>query len=102
MCSCLTLIEFKSGNVGLAVAIPVLLLLLVVVVVVIMRRRRVCLFPKKTIDASRKDSDMHSLPDSLIETRYSRSGVFINLFIQGKYRCVSYQTKWLTEFSITK
>ncbi|KAK3875168.1 hypothetical protein Pcinc_019949, partial [Petrolisthes cinctipes] len=60
--------EFKSGNVGLAVAIPVLLLLLVVVVVVIMRRRRVCLFPKKAMDASRKDSDMHSLPDSLIET----------------------------------
>lgn len=77
MCSNLTLIEFKSGNVGLAVAIPVLLLLLVVVVVVIMRRRRVCLFPKKAMDASRKDSDMHSLPDSLIETRYS-IGVFID------------------------
>ncbi|KAG0729552.1 Tyrosine-protein phosphatase 10D [Chionoecetes opilio] len=59
--------DFEGSNVGLAVAIPVLLLALVVVVVLVMRQRRVCLFPKKTVE-SRKDSDMHSLPDSLIET----------------------------------
>nr|XP_045582718.1 tyrosine-protein phosphatase 10D-like isoform X1 [Procambarus clarkii] len=60
--------EFESRNVGLSVAVPVLVLVLVVVVVIIMRRRRVCLFPKKTMDPNRKDGDMHSLPDSLIET----------------------------------
>ncbi|KAK8744117.1 hypothetical protein OTU49_001005 [Cherax quadricarinatus] len=60
--------EFESGNVGLAVAVPVLVLVVVVVVVMVMRRRRICLFPKKTMDPSRKDGDMHSLPDSLIET----------------------------------
>lgn len=59
--------DFEGSNVGLAVAIPVLLLALVVVVILIMRQRRVCSFPKKTVE-SRKDSDMHSLPDSLIET----------------------------------
>lgn len=59
--------DFEGSNVGLAVAIPVLLLALVVVVILVMRQRRVCFFPKKTME-SRKDNDMHSLPDSLIET----------------------------------
>ncbi|KAK8376280.1 hypothetical protein O3P69_008762 [Scylla paramamosain] len=59
--------DFEGSNVGLAVAIPVLLLALVVVVILVMRQRRVCFFPKKMVE-NRKDSDMHSLPDSLIET----------------------------------
>ncbi|XP_071530896.1 tyrosine-protein phosphatase 10D-like isoform X2 [Panulirus ornatus] len=59
--------ESESGIV-VAVAVPVIILVLVVVMVMIMRRRRVCFFPKKAMDSSRRDGDMHSLPDSLIET----------------------------------
>ncbi|XP_042228695.1 tyrosine-protein phosphatase 10D-like isoform X1 [Homarus americanus] len=60
--------ETVRSNVVLAVAVPVLVIVLVVVVVMIMRHRRVCLFPKKAMDTSRKDGDLHSLPESLIET----------------------------------
>ncbi|XP_047492144.1 tyrosine-protein phosphatase 10D-like isoform X1 [Penaeus chinensis] len=57
--------DSESGNVGLAVAIPVLLLVLIVVIVMIIRRRRSCGFTKRAPDPG---SDMHSLPDSIIET----------------------------------
>lgn len=60
--------DSESGNVGLAVAIPVLLLVLIVVMVMIIRRRRACGFTKRAPDPG---SDMHSLPDSIIETRYA-------------------------------
>ncbi|ROT62360.1 Tyrosine-protein phosphatase 10D [Penaeus vannamei] len=57
--------DSESGNVGLAVAIPVLLLVLIVVMIMIIRRRRACGFTKRAPDPG---SDMHSLPDSIIET----------------------------------